>query len=64
MHPSGGSGTRFEAAPGPAQFKLRAPDAVLHVPHGGLRIEGDCSTDWPSADFGVDFGQCDLQSPS
>eukprot|EP00969_Alexandrium_andersonii_P233519 10310045-Alexandrium_andersonii.AAC.1 len=56
MHPSGGSGANVEAALGPAQFKLRRPEASLHVPHGGSRIEADCSTDGPCADCGLHFG--------
>eukprot|EP00969_Alexandrium_andersonii_P155378 6869148-Alexandrium_andersonii.AAC.1 len=28
--PSGTSGINFEAVPGPAQFKLRAPETILH----------------------------------
>eukprot|EP00969_Alexandrium_andersonii_P211413 9336884-Alexandrium_andersonii.AAC.1 len=40
-HPSGAPGTKFEAGPGPAQFKLGALEATLHVPNGGLRI-GAC----------------------
>eukprot|EP00969_Alexandrium_andersonii_P239704 10582110-Alexandrium_andersonii.AAC.1 len=27
----------------------------LRVPHGGLRIEADCSRDWPWADCGLHF---------
>eukprot|EP00969_Alexandrium_andersonii_P183566 8111280-Alexandrium_andersonii.AAC.1 len=50
-HPSGASGTNFEAAPGPAQFQVRTPEASVHVTLGGLRrIEADCSIDGPSAD--------------
>eukprot|EP00969_Alexandrium_andersonii_P149585 6614541-Alexandrium_andersonii.AAC.1 len=45
--PSGASGTSFEVALGPAHFKLRTPEAILHVPHGGLWIEADCSIDEP-----------------
>eukprot|EP00969_Alexandrium_andersonii_P241627 10669401-Alexandrium_andersonii.AAC.1 len=56
MHPSGASGTNFEVVPGPAQFKLRTPEASLHVTHGGLRIEADCGTDGPWADCGLHFG--------
>eukprot|EP00969_Alexandrium_andersonii_P362989 15460944-Alexandrium_andersonii.AAC.1 len=37
--PFGASGTMFEAVPGPAQFKLRMPQAILHITHGGVRIE-------------------------
>eukprot|EP00969_Alexandrium_andersonii_P212004 9362905-Alexandrium_andersonii.AAC.1 len=44
-HPSGASGTNFGAVPGPAQFKLRTPDAVLRIRKGWMRIEADCSTD-------------------
>eukprot|EP00969_Alexandrium_andersonii_P253653 11210639-Alexandrium_andersonii.AAC.1 len=39
--------TNIEAAPGPAKFTLRAPQARLHVRHGGLRIEANCSTGGP-----------------
>eukprot|EP00969_Alexandrium_andersonii_P161785 7150785-Alexandrium_andersonii.AAC.1 len=38
-HPSRASGTNFEAAPGPAQFQVRPPEASWRFPHGGLRIE-------------------------
>eukprot|EP00969_Alexandrium_andersonii_P263008 11626319-Alexandrium_andersonii.AAC.1 len=31
MHPSGDSGINVEAVPGPAQFKLRTPQALSHV---------------------------------
>eukprot|EP00969_Alexandrium_andersonii_P191580 8461240-Alexandrium_andersonii.AAC.1 len=37
-HPSGVSETDVEAVPGPAQFQVRAPEAILHATHGGLRI--------------------------
>eukprot|EP00969_Alexandrium_andersonii_P323969 14314417-Alexandrium_andersonii.AAC.1 len=60
MHPSGAWGAKFEAVPGPARFQLRAPDAILHVTHGGLRIEADCSTGRPSADCGLHFGRLAL----
>eukprot|EP00969_Alexandrium_andersonii_P151698 6707775-Alexandrium_andersonii.AAC.1 len=30
-HPSGASGINFEADPGPVQFKLRTPEAIVHV---------------------------------
>eukprot|EP00969_Alexandrium_andersonii_P240834 10631755-Alexandrium_andersonii.AAC.1 len=33
------------------------PEAILHVPHGGLRIETDCSTDEQWADCGLHFGR-------
>eukprot|EP00969_Alexandrium_andersonii_P083228 3671875-Alexandrium_andersonii.AAC.1 len=29
MHPSGASGTKFEALLGPSQFKLRTPRAIF-----------------------------------
>eukprot|EP00969_Alexandrium_andersonii_P216520 9563535-Alexandrium_andersonii.AAC.1 len=50
-------GANFEAVPGPAQFKLRSPEAALHVTHGGLRIEVDCSVARPWADCGLHFGR-------
>eukprot|EP00969_Alexandrium_andersonii_P034643 1515587-Alexandrium_andersonii.AAC.1 len=56
MHPSRASGTSFEAAPGPAQFQVRTPEAILRFREGGLRIEADCSTDAPLADCGLHFG--------
>eukprot|EP00969_Alexandrium_andersonii_P101668 4486492-Alexandrium_andersonii.AAC.1 len=56
MQASGASGTTFEAVPGPAQFRARAPDAILHVTHGGLRIGADCSTAGPWADCRLHFG--------
>eukprot|EP00969_Alexandrium_andersonii_P296960 13122634-Alexandrium_andersonii.AAC.1 len=56
LHPFGASGTNFEAGPGPAQFKLRTLDAILHVQHGGLWIEVDCSVGGPWAECGVHFG--------
>eukprot|EP00969_Alexandrium_andersonii_P321759 14216658-Alexandrium_andersonii.AAC.1 len=31
MHPSGASGTKFEAPLGPAQFKVRTPESIVHV---------------------------------
>eukprot|EP00969_Alexandrium_andersonii_P035576 1558640-Alexandrium_andersonii.AAC.1 len=37
MHPSGASGTNFEAVPGLAQFKLRTPQTMLHVRQFKLR---------------------------
>eukprot|EP00969_Alexandrium_andersonii_P160955 7113419-Alexandrium_andersonii.AAC.1 len=49
----------FEAAPGPAQFQVRTHEAilhVLHVLHGDLRIEADCSAGGPWADCGLRFG--------
>eukprot|EP00969_Alexandrium_andersonii_P275786 12189230-Alexandrium_andersonii.AAC.1 len=49
------SETNIAAAPGPAQFQVRTPQAILHVTHGGLRIEADCSTDGPSTDCGPHF---------
>eukprot|EP00969_Alexandrium_andersonii_P037324 1635745-Alexandrium_andersonii.AAC.2 len=56
-HPSGASGTNFDAGPGPAQFKLRTPpEAILHFALGGLRIKADCSTNAPWADCGLHFG--------
>eukprot|EP00969_Alexandrium_andersonii_P115779 5120460-Alexandrium_andersonii.AAC.1 len=55
-HPSGASGANFEFVPGPAQFKLRAPEAILRLTHGGLRMEADCSPDEPLADCGLHFG--------
>eukprot|EP00969_Alexandrium_andersonii_P102481 4523285-Alexandrium_andersonii.AAC.1 len=56
MDPSRASGPNFEAAPGPAQFQVRRPEAVLHFPHGGLRIEADFSFDEPWADCGLHVG--------
>eukprot|EP00969_Alexandrium_andersonii_P345834 15286602-Alexandrium_andersonii.AAC.1 len=35
MHPSGASGIIFEAVPGPVQFKVRTPDALLSTLAGG-----------------------------
>eukprot|EP00969_Alexandrium_andersonii_P057037 2516511-Alexandrium_andersonii.AAC.1 len=35
---------------GPTQFKLRAPEASLQFPHGGLWIEAECSNDGPDLD--------------
>eukprot|EP00969_Alexandrium_andersonii_P353146 15439225-Alexandrium_andersonii.AAC.1 len=55
-HPSRASGANLEAVPGPAQFKLRSPEAILHFIHGGLRIEAHCSTDGPFADCGLHSG--------
>eukprot|EP00969_Alexandrium_andersonii_P142587 6304796-Alexandrium_andersonii.AAC.1 len=52
MHPSRDSAINFEAVLGPAQFQVRAREAILHCTHGGLRIGADCSTDAPWADFG------------
>eukprot|EP00969_Alexandrium_andersonii_P091265 4029574-Alexandrium_andersonii.AAC.1 len=57
MHPSGALGADFEVVPGPAQFKLRTLDAILHFTHGGLGIEADCSTDEHWADCGLHFGR-------
>eukprot|EP00969_Alexandrium_andersonii_P368279 15472523-Alexandrium_andersonii.AAC.1 len=56
MHPSGASGTDFKAASGPAQLKLRAPDAMLGFPHGRLRSEADCGTAGHLAECGLHFG--------
>eukprot|EP00969_Alexandrium_andersonii_P365731 15466894-Alexandrium_andersonii.AAC.1 len=46
-HPSGASGTNFEAVPGPTQCKLRAPEAILTFWQGGLPSVADCSIDGP-----------------
>eukprot|EP00969_Alexandrium_andersonii_P065891 2904840-Alexandrium_andersonii.AAC.1 len=54
--PSRASGTRFGAVSGPAQFKLRTPEAILHCTHGGVRIEADGSPDGPCVDCGLHFG--------
>eukprot|EP00969_Alexandrium_andersonii_P285220 12608824-Alexandrium_andersonii.AAC.1 len=40
-------GTNSKAILWPTQFKVRAPEARLHAPHGGLRDATDCSTDGP-----------------
>eukprot|EP00969_Alexandrium_andersonii_P025164 1099876-Alexandrium_andersonii.AAC.1 len=56
MHPSGVSGTHFEAVPGSAQLQVSTPEAVLRCTQGGLRIEADCGTDGPCADCGLHFG--------
>eukprot|EP00969_Alexandrium_andersonii_P105054 4635422-Alexandrium_andersonii.AAC.1 len=53
MCTSGAPGTTCFAALGPAQFQVRAPEAILRCPHGGLRIEADCSTDGHWADCGL-----------
>eukprot|EP00969_Alexandrium_andersonii_P243542 10758867-Alexandrium_andersonii.AAC.1 len=55
MHPSGASGDNCKAALGPAQFRLRTLGAMMHVMHGGLRMEADCSTDGHSADYALYF---------
>eukprot|EP00969_Alexandrium_andersonii_P295298 13053621-Alexandrium_andersonii.AAC.1 len=55
-HPSGASGTHFDAVLGPAQFQVRTLGAMLHVLQGGLQIEADCSTGRPQADCGLHFG--------
>eukprot|EP00969_Alexandrium_andersonii_P196743 8691862-Alexandrium_andersonii.AAC.1 len=55
-HPSGPSGTLFEAVPGPAQFQVRMREAILRFTHGGLRIEADWSIDEHWADCGLHFG--------
>eukprot|EP00969_Alexandrium_andersonii_P297992 13170509-Alexandrium_andersonii.AAC.1 len=57
MHPSRASGTNSEDAPGPAQFKVRTPEAILHFMHGRLRIEADWSIGEHWADWGLHFGQ-------
>eukprot|EP00969_Alexandrium_andersonii_P014127 616089-Alexandrium_andersonii.AAC.1 len=44
MHPSGVSGTNFEAASG-AQFQLRTSEALAHFRQGGWQVTADCSTD-------------------
>eukprot|EP00969_Alexandrium_andersonii_P149404 6606904-Alexandrium_andersonii.AAC.1 len=60
MRPSGASGDKSEAAPGPAQFQVRARGAFLHFAHGELRFEVDCSADGPCAEWGLHFGPpCD-----
>eukprot|EP00969_Alexandrium_andersonii_P113474 5015378-Alexandrium_andersonii.AAC.1 len=56
MHPSGASGVDFEAVPGPSQFQIRTPKAMLHFMHGGLQIEADFSTDEHWAGCGLHFG--------
>eukprot|EP00969_Alexandrium_andersonii_P241212 10650227-Alexandrium_andersonii.AAC.1 len=56
MHPSEASGTNCEVVPGPAQFQVRAPEAIFHFMHGGFRIEADCSKDGPWSDRGLQFG--------
>eukprot|EP00969_Alexandrium_andersonii_P252712 11168496-Alexandrium_andersonii.AAC.1 len=55
--PRGLGGTNSQAFPGPAQFQVRTPEAILHLTHGGLRIGVDCSTDGPWADCGLHFGR-------
>eukprot|EP00969_Alexandrium_andersonii_P247611 10941350-Alexandrium_andersonii.AAC.1 len=57
MHPSGASGINFEAVPGPAQFQVRTPEAILYFTHGGLRIEAEWSPDGPCAHCGLHFGR-------
>ena len=49
-------GAVSEADPGPAQFQVRTPEAILHFTLGGLRIEADWSTDEHWADCGLHFG--------
>eukprot|EP00969_Alexandrium_andersonii_P107092 4723575-Alexandrium_andersonii.AAC.1 len=46
MHPSGASGINSEAAPGPAQFKLRTPEPFLHVRRSKLRANAIWSQRW------------------
>eukprot|EP00969_Alexandrium_andersonii_P336679 14882133-Alexandrium_andersonii.AAC.1 len=54
MHPSGASGTEFEAGPVPAQFQVRTFQAMLRCRQGRLRIGSGCSTDGPLADCRLD----------
>eukprot|EP00969_Alexandrium_andersonii_P240435 10614601-Alexandrium_andersonii.AAC.1 len=56
MHPSGASGTNFEAVPWPAQFQVRTRETMLHFTHGGLRIEAGCSPGEHLADCGLHDG--------
>eukprot|EP00969_Alexandrium_andersonii_P331716 14660192-Alexandrium_andersonii.AAC.1 len=39
--PAGASGSNSEAVLGPAQFKLRAPRAIVYVRQGRLRNQAD-----------------------
>eukprot|EP00969_Alexandrium_andersonii_P106122 4681390-Alexandrium_andersonii.AAC.1 len=48
-HPSRVRRANFEAFPGPTQFQVRTPEAILQYTHGGLRIEADWSPDGPWA---------------
>eukprot|EP00969_Alexandrium_andersonii_P231786 10235771-Alexandrium_andersonii.AAC.1 len=54
--PSGGSGTDVVVFPGPAQFQVRTLEAILRVPHGGVRIEADFTTDGHWTACGMHFG--------
>eukprot|EP00969_Alexandrium_andersonii_P192620 8509050-Alexandrium_andersonii.AAC.1 len=60
MHPSGASGTTFEAVLGPGQFQIRTREAMLHFTHGGLGIGVDCSTAEHWADCGLHFGRPEM----
>eukprot|EP00969_Alexandrium_andersonii_P183603 8112894-Alexandrium_andersonii.AAC.1 len=61
MHPSGASGTNFEAVPGSAQFKLRALNAMLRFPRGGFGVQAECIIGAPSADCGLHLGPLAMQ---
>eukprot|EP00969_Alexandrium_andersonii_P038558 1689888-Alexandrium_andersonii.AAC.1 len=50
MHPSEASGINLKAVLWPSPVRIREPEATLHVPNGGLRVEADCSTAEPCAD--------------
>eukprot|EP00969_Alexandrium_andersonii_P077274 3406956-Alexandrium_andersonii.AAC.1 len=54
--PFGSVRDQFEAVPGPAQFQVRTPEAMLHVRQLGLRIGADCSTDEHWVDCGLHLG--------
>eukprot|EP00969_Alexandrium_andersonii_P357226 15448311-Alexandrium_andersonii.AAC.1 len=54
--PRASFGGTFEAVPGPAQFQVRTPEAILHVPKRGLRIEADCSPGEHWVDCGLHVG--------
>eukprot|EP00969_Alexandrium_andersonii_P277502 12266041-Alexandrium_andersonii.AAC.1 len=36
--------------------QIRTPEVLVHVLHGGLQIEADCSIGRPWADCGLHFG--------
>eukprot|EP00969_Alexandrium_andersonii_P033767 1475989-Alexandrium_andersonii.AAC.1 len=57
MHPSGHSVTDLGVDSGAMQFQVCLHAAMLHVPHGGLRIEADCNTVEHWADCGLRLGR-------